>query len=364
MAKNLQLINYRIGSFPSKLLLKGYECLYPFYKRRYPNSDCEYSCNAKQTCGDERVPGVSGYYRLYNEEDFLQASVESHLPFFDELILVHDCTTSDKTPTIAKALVEKYPNQVKYFFYAPAVYKSHTTAHKILPAYHSHSFINYYNYALSKTTRQVVTKVDGDHIAIDTAFANVAKNFHDMNFMDNVFYTFSGINLWSYHGELYVDGRTALTSVADPGFYRMRAEKCYYTKIRHYEDGYFSRKNREMKNAGVLFFHLKNMRSGIPYHSYRGLEDSVQQTRFKQRLMLAQRHWLDWTTFVRQYREVIIQQTKTDIAELPDPNYYLSKWMDKMPTIRLINDSVQVSKVSTKPNSSANPLRRHARNES
>ena len=293
----------------------------------------QYSLSAAQIYGGARRPGVSGYYRLYDEEDFLTASVESHLPFFDELILVHDSTTTDNTPAVAQVLAEKYPGKVKYHPYELAVHKSRTAAYRMLPVHHPQSFINYYNFALSKTTRQVVAKVDGDHIAIDAAFARVAGKIHSMDFMRDVFYTFVGINLWSYNGRLYVDPRSPVNAVGDHGFYFMRPEKRYYTKAWNYEDGYFSRKNRVIENAGCMFFHLKNMRRRIAHHSDRGEDDAVYAAKFRRRMSEAQRHWLDWPAFVRHSRARFLAEMNTDLTALPDPNDYLRDRLERVPTL-------------------------------
>lgn len=322
-----------------ELRLKGYEILYPFYKTQFnvPKAHWQYSLNAQQIYGEDRQPGVSGYYRLYNEEDFLKHSVESHLPFFDEIILVHDSTTTDNTPAIAQALAEQYPDKVKYFFYEPAVIgKTRTKAFKILPANHPSSFANYSSFALSKTTKQIVTKIDGDHIAIPEVFEKITTHSHDMNFMANTFYTFLGINLWLYQGELLID--PGLVGMGDFGFHVMRPEKHYYIKDYQEEGAYFPRKNRQVKIAGILYFHLKNMRSGIPYHSYRGRDDKTHQARFKRRAIKTKQHLLDWQTFVKQYRHSLLEKTTADIAELPDPNDLLK---DILPNIASI-DSKQI----------------------
>lgn len=323
MLKSIKFLTHKLLAIPAKLHIKRYELLYPFYKNQFipTKAQQKYRLNATQIYG-QRTPGVSGYYRLYNEADFLVASVESHLAFFDEIILLNDCTTTDKTPAIAQTLAKKYPDKIKYFYYAPEAYKLRSKAYKILPYNHPNSFANYYNFALSKTSHQIVTKIDGDHIAIDSAFAKITKNSHDSDFMKNIFYTFTGINLWLNDGELLVDTHNQHIG-GDHGFYTMRQEKHYYTKAKTTEDGYFSVKNRQIKNAGILYFHLKNMRSSISNHSYRGLDDASHQKKFAQRLKTVQQTWLNWADFVTQYRQRLLLKTGTDIAELPDPNIYL-----------------------------------------
>ena len=329
-------VKRRLRIIPEMVLLKGYELYYPFLKKHFA-PDCthywQYSLSAKQIYGKGRSPGVSGYYRLYNEAEFLRASVESHLPFFDELILVHDSTSTDNTPEIARTLANTYPEKIKYYYYEPAVYKSRTRAYKILPTNHFASFVNYYNFALSKTTRQIVTKLDGDHIIIESALASVIDRVHSLSFMKNMFFAFVGINLWSYDGRLYVDPMRPITAMGDMGFYVMRPEKRYYTKGRLYERAHFSLDGRQIKCAGILFFHLKYMRRRMPYYSDRGENMARYWKEYSQRLREVRQRWVDWPTFVRQYREKILKDTEADLNELPDPNDYLRARLEHIPTI-------------------------------
>src|SRR5206468_7308345 len=48
----------------------------------------------------QRRPGISGYMRVRDEEQFLALAIESHLPFLDELVIVYNACT-DRTPEIA-----------------------------------------------------------------------------------------------------------------------------------------------------------------------------------------------------------------------------------------------------------------------
>ena len=328
------MIKSLTSQFP-QLILKGYESLYPFYKKQFNPSleHWQYSLTAKQIYNAPRQQGVSGYYRIYNEEDFLTTSVLSFPPFFDEIILVHDRTTTDKTPEIAQALANQYSDKIKYFVYEPEAFKLRTKAYKILPANHPNSFVNYYNFALSKTTKAVVTKIDGDHIAIDTMFAKIIQNNHNMDFMRDVYYMFNGIDLWYCDNELYVDPFHIPGIDGDQGFHVMSLENNYYEKGTKTEQGDFMAKNCQLKNAGILYFHLKNMRSDIPYHSYRGLNDDIHQKKFKKKFFNVQKRLLDWKTFVAKYRDSWLQKTTTDISELPDPNEYLETLLKTIPSI-------------------------------
>ena len=258
---------------------------------------------------NSRQEGVSGYYRIYNEEEFLSASVESHLPFFDELVLVNDSSVSDRSPQIAKGLEAKYPDKIKYILYEPCVAKLYTREHKILPIDHPRSFINYYNFTLSQTTRRIVVKVDAGHIAIQSVFTEMMKNVRNPAFMKNGFYTFGGLNLFWNNNEIYVDPNIA--GIYDHGFCEMRKENDYYVKSVGCEkvgcEKNKSKSSLQMKVAGIAYFHLKY--------------------RHKRRLGNISKRWLSWEDFVKQHRDRLLHQTTTDIAELPNPNEYLKEFL-------------------------------------
>ena len=311
--------------------LRKYEAL-PLPPSAYFGEHQKFSLTTQQIYNAPRQPGVSGYYRLYNEEDFLEDSVLSHLPFLDEIILVHDSKTTDNTPDIAQKLAQKYPDKIKYFFYQPTVIGQFTKEFKILPPTDPRSLVNYTNFALSKTTRHVVGKMDGDHIAIPETVANMKDNIHNMDFMKNTFYTYAGLNLWYCDEVLYVDP-TLIVGIGDHGFHQMRREKHYYIKSLDRAGGGFPKKGRQIICAGILYFHLKNMRSDISEYSRRGLTDEIHQQRFSQQLQRVQPYLVDWATFVEQHREHFLRETLTDIRTLPDPNVYLKNLLEKIPSI-------------------------------
>ena len=336
-----------LEKFQRSYYFKKYELLYPFYSnsskvlKDMPSSYWDYSVKAENIFQETRQSGISGHYRLYNEEDFCEAAVKSHLPFFDEIILVCDSTTTDNTPKIAKELAEAHPEKIKYYFYEPPVLaKLRHPLFKILPAYHPYSLVNFYNYSLSKTTKKIITKLDGDQIAITSEFEKITKNL-TKNFHPNEYYTFGGINLYSFEHVIYIDPQNYLCGFDDFSFFYLKKEKHYYTKTYYkqkcWEEGSFTMKNRQRKNAGILFFHLKNMRRGILKHSYRGLEDSEHQKRIRQRIDLVQKRCIDWDSFVEKFHSSIMEKTGTDITELPHPKDYLKKFIKNIPSIDFFN---------------------------
>ena len=142
-----------------------------------------------------RPPGISAYMRVKNEQQFVRLAIESHLPFYDEIIAVYnDCT--DATPQILHDLAAKYPQKIKVFHYLPQVVPTATKEHTQTPTASVHSMANYYNYALSQCAYRVAVKLDADHLAIPCKLAPLIKTIRTDMAADKLkVYTFSGINL-------------------------------------------------------------------------------------------------------------------------------------------------------------------------
>ena len=256
----------------------------------------------------KRTPGISAMLRVYNEEFLLQACVESHINFFDEIAIVYDSTTDDNSPLIIEELQDKYPDKIKSFFYEPMAYKIRSKEYRMLPITHPHSFVNYYNYNLSKTTRQIVSKLDADHIAIPNKMEEAIQRVRDPQFMEGVFYTHSGIIVYiKEDGTVFVDELRFLAGFSDHGFYQVTK-----TPNRHFSKGYKYElqtplvKDYAMKNAGITYFHVKTFPSN-KFTSY------------------PERKPVSWNEFVQKYRADIIAQYETDITTLPDPNVYFKE---------------------------------------
>lgn len=108
--------------------------------------------------------------RIKNGEDFLRLAVESHLPYYDEIIACYNGCT-DNTESLLLALQRQYPTKIKVYHLHPP----YGSEHDKTPTDSVHALANYYNYALSKTTYSVVTKLDDDHLAIDQNIAPVVQ---------------------------------------------------------------------------------------------------------------------------------------------------------------------------------------------
>ena len=281
-----------------------------------------------------REPGVSGYYRVFNEEHFLAASVASHLPYFDEIIIVYDATTGDDSPAIAASLQRRHPEKIKVFPYLPEVIGVGHPSHLRLPFHHPRSFINYYSWALAKTTKSVIAKLDADQIAIPSQFRRMRMNIEEPDFMKNTFYSFAGINLRRSEDDrsFVVDGARPLHNLYDHGFVPMSRERRYCDlfpyRVWHLRHMEVLKLNHAPQNnsqiAGIAYFHLKELRPNIAFQNYQGGEHgTAQMARYRARQRQAMMGALPWDQFVDRYRARVLKTTHTDLLDLPDPNRFL-----------------------------------------
>jgi hypothetical protein len=164
-----------------------------------------------------RKPGISGFMRVRNEEEFLPLAIDSHLPFLDELVIVYNAC-SDRTPEIAHDYARRHPDKVKAIHYEPVAFWPGTAEFRELPADSPNSAVNYSNFALCQTTRTVVLKVDADHIALPSAFRRMSQivrrpwlfpRYGFPRFRSRL--GFRGVNLWDQDGAFFVNTREPYT---------------------------------------------------------------------------------------------------------------------------------------------------------
>ncbi len=114
----------------------------------------------------DRQTGLSAMLRVHNEEAWIEAALESVLPWVDEAVVVLNLCT-DRTATIVNMIQKKSrPGKVKVFDYP---FKLHPMGpgHDACPSDSVHAAAYYYNFAQAKTTRTHVLKWDGDMVAMD-----------------------------------------------------------------------------------------------------------------------------------------------------------------------------------------------------
>lgn len=121
----------------------------------------------------DRRPGISAFMRIRNGEFALEQTIRSHIDHFDEIVAVYNRCT-DETPAILARLAAEYGPKLRVFRYGPDVFPPGSDGHMRQPATSPQSFVNYSNFALSRTRFTHATKLDDDHIAMPTVAALLA----------------------------------------------------------------------------------------------------------------------------------------------------------------------------------------------
>jgi glycosyltransferase involved in cell wall biosynthesis len=213
-----------------------------------------------------RKPGLSGFMRIRNGEDWLALSIESHLPYFDEIVAVYnDC--SDRTPQILEDLATRFPDKIKVVHYEPVVHPSNSDLHIRTPASSVHSIVNYYNFSLAQTTRTIATKLDDDHLAIPAQWQAMRDFLAGKQFrLGNEMPCFSGINLVHTDGGLKIHATVPLAGQGDHWFFEVAPGR-YFVKDRRYE--HFNRKGLKLSYMGFAYWHLKFLKKDHGFGNYK-----------------------------------------------------------------------------------------------
>ncbi len=213
-----------------------------------------------------KKPGLSAIVRLRNEEDFAERALESIAPFFDEIVVVYNGCT-DATPEIVARFAAAEPKRVKAYHYVPEVFPQGSDMHRRLPGDHPNSLVHYYNFALSKATRRVCAKWDGDMIAAPRPFGALIERLRRARTSPlhrwtspwfGGFWWFTGVNLVDRDGRVFVlKSHPRAGSRWDAGFWPAgRAHN-----FKHSPRFEILRTGALIKSfAGFAFFHVKAMK--------------------------------------------------------------------------------------------------------
>ncbi|OGV51248.1 MAG: hypothetical protein A2017_16675 [Lentisphaerae bacterium GWF2_44_16] len=203
-----------------------------------------------------RAPGISAFMRVRNEGEFLEQAIETHLPYFDEFVIVYNRCT-DNSEEIIREFAAK-SDKIKAYHYLPHVYPQGSSKHYELPQDSVHSFVNYSNYALSKTTKTICTKIDADHIAVAPRIKFLIDGLRKGFLGEKDFLLFSGINLWREENKMLVKKDMSFSGITGdigffhvgPDIYFIRVEQGETLKIK-YDKSY------RVINGGLMYFHMK-----------------------------------------------------------------------------------------------------------
>jgi hypothetical protein len=213
----------------------------------------------------DRLPGVSAFMRIRNGADFLEASIRSHIDFYDEIVAVYNQCT-DSTPEILARLAGEFGPKLRVFHYLPQVSPPGSEGHANTPGDAPASMVTYSNFALATTRHQWAVKLDDDHLAIPEATSRLVNNIRAGHVDDNVMHCFSGLNLVrDATGQLHVPAAAPVSGKGDIGYFRV-TEETRFTHDPRFER--FARGDFPRQFAGWLYWHLKFLKSGGGFANY------------------------------------------------------------------------------------------------
>lgn len=212
-----------------------------------------------------RLPGVSAFMRIRNGADFLEASIRTHIAFYDEIVAVHNQCT-DATPDILARLAQEFGPKLRVFHYLPHVSPPGSEGHANTPGDAPASMVTYSNFALATTRHQWAVKLDDDHLAIPDAVAGMVGDIRAGRADDQVMHCFSGLNLVrDGQGALHVPAASAVSGKGDIGYFRV-TEQTRFTHDPRFER--FARGDFPRHFAGWFYWHLKFLKAGGGFANY------------------------------------------------------------------------------------------------
>jgi hypothetical protein len=237
---------------------------------------------------DSRKPGISGFMRLKNEEQFVETTIESVVGCLDELIIVHNGCT-DRTPEIIESCRLRHPDRIRIFEYKPKVFLPGSIEHTQEPMGSPHSLVNYYNYTLAKTTHKIAIKIDGDEFYLDKPLRQLTDDLRGGKRSTPI--GLFGVNLWDKNGEIFVSDRHPIMAGLDKGFFTV-SPQTFFAHYRHSElfTCAFER------SAGIFFYHLKGMKKDRGVSNY-GLQPGATTFSPGRLLSLTSPDLISWQDF-------------------------------------------------------------------
>jgi len=287
-----------------------------------------------------RPLGISAYMRIKNGAEFLRLSIESHLPFYDEIVAVYnDCT--DDTEEILLQLQAQHPDKIRVFHYLPKVAKMCSDEHRQTPTDSVHSLANYYNYALAKTRYSVAAKLDDDHLAISCNLAPLVERIRtDIAAGKRRTYTFSGPNVKKQNG-VYLVGGGGPHPFCGNNDHQYHPVSPEYRYVQGHDAEIFRQPSQwqvTREYAGIMFFHLKPLKK---HGGYAYLDEPLRSLGIER--LINQGLWLPWDEFCSPAtrKKLIAARPLADriqiaLYSVPAILNLRLKWIKKHPSLRKV----------------------------
>ncbi|MFT4717117.1 MAG: glycosyltransferase involved in cell wall biosynthesis, partial [Paracoccaceae bacterium] len=206
-----------------------------------------------------RTPGISAYLRTRNGADFIEATIRSHIQFYDEIVVVYN-QCEDNTADIVMRLAQEFGPKIRLFHYTDRVQPLGSKMHAKTPGNSPESMVNFSNFALVKTRHQSVIKLDDDHLAIPERVAEICKSFRMGTADKRALHCISGLNIArSIDGHLGIPAAEPVSGNGDIGYFQM-AQDTFFFHDRRFER--FGRGKLKRIFAGYLYWHMKFLKTG------------------------------------------------------------------------------------------------------
>lgn len=260
-----------------------------------------YRFSSEDLAVGQRRPGISAFMRVRNGADFLEPTILSHLPFFDEIVIVYNQCTDD-TGSIASRLARQHPDKIRVFHYVDRVYPPGHPAYVSLPQESPSSMGTYSNFALAQTRCTVATKLDDDHVCIPRNLQPLVDAIRRKGCrLGAEMLCFSGLNLVREHGELAIVERNPFSGNGDIGFFEVSAS----TIFRHTPKfEVFDRRRLRRRYAGLVYLHCKYLKRGHGFDNYE-LDENPRSRYLRQ-----------WAAFQKGHAGVGLAQFRSRYARL------------------------------------------------
>jgi glycosyltransferase involved in cell wall biosynthesis len=224
-----------------------------------------YQFNPSMLAPADRLPGVSAFMRIRNGADFLEASIRSHIAFYDEIVAVHNQCT-DATPEILARLAAEFGPKLRVFHYLPQVSPPGSAGHADTPGDAPASMVTYSNFALATTRHQWAVKLDDDHLAIPASVSRMIGDIRQGRADERAMHCFSGLNLVrDAQGQWQIPAASPVSGKGDIGYFRV-TEQTRFTHDPRFER--FARGDFPRRFAGWFYWHLKFLKSGGGFANY------------------------------------------------------------------------------------------------
>jgi len=230
----------------------------------------------------KRSAGVSAFMRIRNGADFLEATIRTHAPFYDEIVAVYNQCT-DATPDILARLAAEMGPRLRVFHYLPRVHPAGSEGHARTPGDAPDSLVTYSNFALVQTRHQWAVKLDDDHLAIPDAVGRMVGAIRSGAASPDVMHCFSGLNLVrTGAGDWRIPAEAPVSGKGDIGYFHVSPQTRFVGDPRFER---FARGKVKRRFAGWFYWHLKYLKSGGGFANYElDANPASRYARRKQRL--------------------------------------------------------------------------------